>query len=615
MSRLAAQADKAGQWLQLYAQSATHILAIGKAGDAYFAWAIAILSTHSVLIPIDDSWPKNRVDTICTDLEDAGAVVKCIHVSNQPGVDSHNEQTESTWFCPRPRNAPAYMLFTSGSTGKPKGIVFSWHQYCKSLEWEPSVYEALAVQSKYPPNSPTTLLHAYSVSVIGGSDHALAVAHGYTSVCVSKLTFLDTSKVSQILHTWRIQQIIVTPSWFELMLDHPEVWGQLNEVMLFGEKTSRTLAQRVAQQMNGTTRVTVKDIYSQTECLRWVAERDLKRFGETGKEHWRIRRGIECAIRDNELVVRNFLMMGYFPNVSQQLKEHYTGDRVSGTVESFIIESRLDSMVKIRGYRVDLGEVEVLLRAALGRRVCAFEQDGLLVACVEGEKINEAELQQAESSMPDYFTPHRYHFEPMFLIGGSGKLDRQSLRQLSLGGDVDHPPPLGATASRQASDGLLREQRYQGATDAPSKHLKPSIKSSLSSPLTVQEAFAQIFPQRTVTDDSSFKRLGGTSLDLVKLARLLKSISPSDVFSHDSVSQLQALVDSRVADSRSGKPGDPVLGSLTTPHMATLPAATIPAITFYVSPDVGLTARTIACAHQSGLQTWGSVAIPDEAEV
>src|SRR6185295_19155027 len=115
-----------------------------------------------------------------------------------------------------------------------------------------------------------------------------------------------------------------------------------------------------------------------------------------------------------------------------------TGDLVrrlaDGTLDFL---GRLDQQVKVRGFRVDLGEIEAALAERPGvdevAVVAAVEPPGTLIAYViagEGESPAEAELRaHLKDRLPDYMIPTRIQFLERLPLTPSGKIDRKALAE------------------------------------------------------------------------------------------------------------------------------------------------------------------------------------------
>jgi len=114
-----------------------------------------------------------------------------------------------------------------------------------------------------------------------------------------------------------------------------------------------------------------------------------------------------------------------------------TGDRVkkTGTDKPLIYIGRVDFQVKIHGHRVELGEIEAVVRkesgldgvVALGWPQTESGAGGVEVF-IEGEYENVERLRQKVSrTLPDYMVPSKFHFMDKIPINVNGKYDRKKL--------------------------------------------------------------------------------------------------------------------------------------------------------------------------------------------
>ncbi len=117
-----------------------------------------------------------------------------------------------------------------------------------------------------------------------------------------------------------------------------------------------------------------------------------------------------------------------------------TGDRVRRPLGArpFVHLGRTDSQVKIRGHRVELGEVESVVRrisnldgvVAVGWPVTSTGYDGIEVF-LEGEvKEREALRSAVASALPDYMVPRRFHCMEKLPRNVNDKFDRKAMMKL-----------------------------------------------------------------------------------------------------------------------------------------------------------------------------------------
>ena len=127
-----------------------------------------------------------------------------------------------------------------------------------------------------------------------------------------------------------------------------------------------------------------------------------------------------------------------------------TGDLARFTNDGNIeFVGRCDTQVKVRGFRVELGEIEATLQAhpsvALAAVIAHEERAGdvrltaYLVKREHGEAADIAEFLRAR--LPHYMVPSSFTFLHSLPLGASGKVDRLALPKLALGSLPGSTPP------------------------------------------------------------------------------------------------------------------------------------------------------------------------------
>jgi amino acid adenylation domain-containing protein len=114
-----------------------------------------------------------------------------------------------------------------------------------------------------------------------------------------------------------------------------------------------------------------------------------------------------------------------------------TGDRVRRETAGLVHLGRLDRQVKVRGYRIELAEVEGALRRAPGVREAAvavvdLHGAGALCAVLTGDGTPEAALQESVAgSLPSYMYPDVYVWTDALPLTANGKVDHQAVRRFA----------------------------------------------------------------------------------------------------------------------------------------------------------------------------------------
>ncbi|MDG2051119.1 MAG: AMP-binding protein [Myxococcota bacterium] len=383
----------------------------GRAGIHFMVWVYAAWSEGLSVLPIDAGWPAERKASLLR-WADAGQIDCEMPLPN--GTERRDP------ILPWDETAEAMVLFTSGTSGDPKGLRVSAQSLLADLD---------VVQTP----------HAASVfwASVGYSQSAYALvtyALGHTVLCVDRDTWLDGSRMKDLARRSGIERVFCTPSYAResLWLKDPKI-----HVGLYGEQADDALL----------TRSTWTDCYGQTEAPSlWFAMR-------RGEGDWVAEPKADLAILDAEgrqiegfgivgrLVVRNrhFLATSYLDG--EPLADPYdTGDRAEWTGPGrFKLRGRVDHMVKLRGFRVELEGVEAALRAIPevgAAAVRLYEQS--LVAYVVPRDVKLAGIKRSlRLKLPDHEIPTRWVRLDELPLNQNHKVDRRSL-----------PDPTGGTAYR-----------------------------------------------------------------------------------------------------------------------------------------------------------------------
>jgi acyl carrier protein len=218
---------------------------------------------------------------------------------------------------------------------------------------------------------------------------------------------------------------------------------------------------------------------------------------------------------DTEETDRKFRLL---PDRSGASKRAYlTGDLGTQTARGLIFAGRADQQIKVRGHRVEPGEIEAMVHETIGPITCCTillesKSTSRLVLCIEGRQDEEREetlLRRFEQRLPAHARPQEIRWRKHIPKLPNGKLDRAALAQT-----------LGAEAS---------------------------IETAFSEPKTLTERklakiWADVLELETVPQDANFFDLGGDSLKTISLYALAEkegfTLSPNDIFEHPTLAGL-----------------------------------------------------------------------------
>nr|UDM84265.1 NRPS [uncultured bacterium] len=500
---------------------------------------LAISRCGAAFVPLDPQQPRERLHAVLADAD-----VRCVLVmqgerpliegSSVPAVvlDDAEVLAEMSQAAvtpasrPRHPDAPAYLIYTSGSTGKPKGVLVGHAALASSLQ---------ARMRYYPSHQRQLLLPSLAF------DAALAAVLG--TLCRGACLVLPVdgdekhpARLATLVALAEVDAWLSAPALYAATLaEAPASLVGLATVVLGGESMPAGLPVLHKQGLTG---CALYNEYGPTETTIWCSAARLDNVSTPATNCIGVPvSNARAYVLDNALrpvangcvgelyVGGGALALGYLGRRGQSAERfvadpfvpgarmYRSGDLVrrlgDGQLEFL---GRSDEQVKIRGHRIETGEIEAAL-AMLGHPRCAVvareDQPGRrqLVAYLVADHVDAVELrQQLGRSLPDYMVPAAVVCLDALPLTANGKLDRRAL-----------PAPL-ATAARPPRD--LREELLCGL-------------------------FAQVLGLDNVGIDEGFFALGGDSIGSIQLvSRARKAglqFSARDVFERQTVEALASV--------------------------------------------------------------------------
>ncbi|MFD5246239.1 non-ribosomal peptide synthase/polyketide synthase [Amycolatopsis sp. NPDC058340] len=518
------------------------ILAVHKAGAAY--------------LPLDPDYPAERLAAMLADARPKVILAEPELLESLPRTEIEtlalcalvtedrqaHDLTDRDRVRPLVPEHPAYVIYTSGSTGTPKGVVVPHRGVVNLFHSHRATLHRPAVEATGKPH--LRVGHAWSFSFDASWQPQLWLLDGHAVHIVDEETRRDPELLAAMIEREDFDFIEVTPSFFAQMADAGLLDGDrcpLAVIGVGGEAVPESLWRRLAT-LDGTEAF---NLYGPTES---TVDALVARIGDSdkplvGRPVANTRAYVlDAALRPvppgvtGELYLAGAgLARGYLgrtaltserfvadPFGPAGARMYRTGDLARWTADGRLdFGGRADDQAKIRGFRVEPGEIEAVLErhGDVAQAVVLVREDRprvkQLVAYVVST-VDRDELRRfAAETLPDYMVPAAFVTLDALPTLSNGKLDRKALPA----------PDYSELAGGRAPETALEK--------------------------TLCALFAEVLDVPELGADDDFFALGGDSIVAMRLVGRARAaglkITPHDVFAGRTVAAL-AEVAKRIED-------------------------------------------------------------------
>ncbi|MGU8080166.1 amino acid adenylation domain-containing protein [Burkholderia pyrrocinia] len=513
---------------------------------------LAILKAGGAYVPIDPDYPAERVRFMIDNAQLRWLLTQQHLLAALPDTDARviviDRDAHDFDAAPASNPAPAlsgdnlaYMIYTSGSTGRPKGALNTHRAITNRILWMQHAY-TLGADESVLQKTP----FSFDVSVW---EFFWPLSVGARLVFARPGGQRETDYLVELIERERITTIHFVPSMLRAFLDHPDLDAHctsLRRVVCSGEALPFDLQQRFFARLDAK----LYNLYGPTEAAvdvtAWECRRDdPHRIVPIGRPIANTRLYIvDAQLQPVPVGVAGELLIGGTPvgrgyhgepelsagkfiadpfSTDPHARLYRTGDlaryRPDGNVEFL---GRIDHQIKLRGLRIEPGEIEAALTShpLVDAAVVALRgvDDGARLVAWLHSSHPEAELIEAvrghlRQRLPDYMMPSAFVVVPAFEHLPNGKLDRARLPEP--GDNLDHVAPVNA----------------------------------LEAQLTA--IWQEVLGQARIGTTANFFELGGNSLSATKVvARIRRDLHAKleirSLFAHPTISSLAK----RIADTQ-----------------------------------------------------------------
>jgi amino acid adenylation domain-containing protein/non-ribosomal peptide synthase protein (TIGR01720 family) len=382
---------------------------------------IAILAIHKIgaaYVPIEPGYPQSRIDFILSD-------TKSLFIIDDLEIESFNLQrslySKEEIICEGGSERIAYCIYTSGSTGNPKGVLINHKMLLASNIARIHYYDSSNMKIGL-------LLYSFAFDSSVNLIFKMLVSGG--TIVLYKDNEINLDKVISLIKERQVDTITIPPGLHDILLES-EVCPSLRNIIVAGEECRPDLVSKHYQRY---TDAILYNEYGPTECTVWSTVHRTSFLNYT-----KVPIGRPIANTFNFILDRwGYLMpiglkgelciggpsvgIGYLNNEqltqekfvwSNKLGCRYykTGDICYWNNDAqLIFNGRRDNQIKIRGFRVELGEIESVVASINGIQnavaiVKGAAADKQIICFYVGETNQNLVVEEIKRRLPNYMVP------------------------------------------------------------------------------------------------------------------------------------------------------------------------------------------------------------------
>ncbi|MBN3958469.1 non-ribosomal peptide synthetase [Nostoc sp. NMS8] len=426
---------------------------------------LAILKAGGAYLPLDPAQPKERLASILEDTQSRVLLSKQRWIEELPTDETKVICLDTDWERINQESSEnvisnvysanlAYVIYTSGSSGKPKGTMIPHQAICNHMFWMQTEFpltEKDKVLQKTPFSFDASIWEFYA-PLLAGAQLVIAQPSGHQ----------DSAYLIKVIADQQVTTIQLVPPLLQMLLSQGglEACKSLKRVFCGGEALAVSLQERFFAHLDAN----LYNLYGPTEtCIDatfWTCDHKNQQVVPIGRPIANVQvyilnqqlQLVPIGIPGELYIGGAGLARGYLnkPELTSEkfipnpfsnepgVRLYKTGDlacyRSDGNLEFL---GRIDYQVKVRGYRVELGEIEALLgqHPQVQETVVVAREDipndRRLVAYLVSDKkatLSVNELRDfLKEKLPEYMLPSAFIVLDALPLTPNGKVNRRGL--------------------------------------------------------------------------------------------------------------------------------------------------------------------------------------------
>ena len=435
---------------------------------------LGVLKAGAAYVPIDPSYPKERIDYILQDIK-----ADLILVQNQLVITSAHtflkdkltyiDLTEYSYKNENSSNVIsackatdlAYVIYTSGTTGKPKGVMVEHHQVV-----------SFALHNNFIDCDKVSVVAGVSNYAFDGSifDLFFSLCNGKKVILIDNKALLDLAKLDEEFTTHSVDTVFITTALFNSLVQNQfKCLDNMRQLLFGGERCNIDLINKFKARYVKTSLVHVygptENIVYSTYCkLNDYITTNVAPIGKRLSEKKLYVLGINKTVVPigvmGELYIGGMGVARGYLNNTELTNERFVSDPFATPRDKERGEDRLyktgdlvrwlpdgnlefmgrnDDQVKIRGFRIELGEIEYALMQIEGIQQASVllkerkTETGIskylaayYVLNADGDAIDQQVIiQRLSQSLPEYMVPAAFVVMEALPLTANGKLNKK----------------------------------------------------------------------------------------------------------------------------------------------------------------------------------------------